>query len=281
MARRKNNKVIVMKFPGLISIALSIFASSLSAQQVYRSVGPDGKVIYSDKPIVALDSKAGHLDSATQYAKSGAKFDTKTAWYQPPAGSSSVFASATAERVANLYRAQGFSENRGQAYGDPKRANAQKKIVDHDLEKSVFAVLGYEDMVQQTTAACAKVQASDNKKHSAALTNWMQRNSAVLTQNKRVLAEAFGASQRVFMEENTKASNQASIDPILKSPQAAQEKWCEQTVLEINRGDSDFKNKANLTAALMSYSLPYQSPEPWMRGTSPEYASSSSSRRSR
>ncbi len=270
-----------MKFPSLMSIALSIFASSLSAQQVYRSVGPDGKVIYSDKPIVALDSKAGHLDAATQYAKSGAKFDTKSAWYTPPPGSSSVFASATAERVASLYRAQGFSENRGHSYSDPKRANAQKKIVDHDLEKSVFAVLGYEDMVQQTTAACAKIQTSESKKHVAALTNWMQRNSAVLAQNKRVLAEAFGPSQRVFMEENTKASNQASLDPILKSPQAAQEKWCEQTLTEINRGDSDFKNKTSLTAALMGYSMPYQSPEPWMRGTSPEYASSSSSRRSR
>lgn len=269
-----------MKFRGLVSIALFLLASSLCAQQVYRSVGPDGKVIYSDKPIVALDSKAGHLDSATQYAKSGAKFDTKTAWYQPPSGSSSVFASATAERVANLYRAQGFSENRGQSYGDPKRANAQKKIVDHDLEKSVFAVLGYEDMVQQTTAACAKVQAGESKKHVAALTNWMQRNSAVLTQNKRVLAEAFGTSQRVFMEENTRASNQASIEPILKSPQAMQEKWCEQTALEINRGDSDFKNKTTMTTALMSYSLPYQSPEPWMRAASPEYASSTS-RRSR
>jgi Domain of unknown function (DUF4124) len=274
------NSPTAMKSQKIFCFALSIFASSLCAQQVYRSVGADGKVVYSDKPIVALDSKAGQLDTATQYAKSGAKFDTKTAWYLPASGSSTVFASATAERVAQLYRAQGFSSNyRGQSNGDSKRENAQRKIVDHDLEKSVFAVLGYEDMVQQTTAACAKIQPAESKKHVAVLTNWTQRNSAVLTQNKRVLNEAFGTSQRVFMEESTKASNQSNIDAILKSPQATQEKWCDQTAMEINRGDSDFKSKANLTTALMSYSLPYQSPEPWMRASNNDYSPSSGRRR--
>jgi Domain of unknown function (DUF4124) len=270
-----------MQFQGLLGVLLAIGASAAIAQQVYRSVGPDGKVVYSDKPIVAIDSKAGHLDSATQYAKSGARFDTKTAWYLPPAGSSNVFANATAERVAQLYRAQGFaSEARNQNYGDPKRDNVQKKIVDHDLEKSVFAVLGYEDMVQQTTAVCAKIQPEENKKHDAVLTNWTQRNTAVLTHNKRVLAEAFGSSQRLFMAENTKALNQTNIDQILKSPESARVKWCEQTALEVNRGDSDFKNKPAMTAALMNYALPYQAPEAWMRAShGNEYNAQGSRRR--
>jgi Domain of unknown function (DUF4124) len=270
-----------MKVRGLLWIALSIMAGGTAAQQVYRSVGPDGKVIYSDKPIVALDSKAGHLDAATQYAKSGAKFDTKTAWYQPPVGSSSVFASATAERVAQLYRNQGFSDQRGQNYGDQKRNNSQRKIVDHDLEKSVFAVQGYEDMVQQITTECAKIQPAERKQHDAALTNWMQRNSAVLAQKQRVLADAFGASQRLFMEENTRSSNRTSIEPILKSPEAARVKWCEQTVVEINRGDSDFKNKSTMTTAMMSYALPYQAPEAWQRASSGEYSSSTPRYRNR
>ncbi len=81
------------------------------------------------------------------------------------------------------------------------------------------------------------------------------------------------------MEENTRPSNQASIDPILKSPQAAQEKWCEQTALEINRGDSDFKNKTTVASALMSYWLAYQSPEPWLRENNGDNSSSSTRRR--
>jgi len=221
-----------------LMILLMAAANGLLAQ-VYKSVGPDGKIVYTDKPPTGADTKSTVISAPTQTPPQPSSPTTKPTPVAADAPVSQGSKSATAKK------AQRVEAPRNDAPATPE--------VDAVLEKAVTAVMGYDDLVRQAEDVCMRTLPTSFKKYSAATNGWKQRNAVILSQQQRVLSQAFSASQRQVMEAGVRTRNQQMFAPILSAPTASKIKWCDQTVDEINNGAMDVHNKPNLSMPLMNY----------------------------
>ena len=126
------------------------------------------------------------------------------------------------------------------------------RAVDPAIEKAVIGVMGIEALVQQTQTFCLRTLPTSYAKYSTA-ENWQQRNAAVIAQQRRVLSQAFDASQRQALEATVQATVQRQMAPVVDAPMASRIKWCDQSSDEINNGSVDLRNKQNLVSPLMNY----------------------------
>ena len=211
-------------------ILLMAAANGLLAQ-VYKSVGPDGKIVYTDKPPTGADSKSTVISTPTQGQPQRSSPSTKPT---PVAPVSQGAKSAVAKKAS-----------RNDAPAMP--------AVDGAVKKAVIGVMGYDDLVRQAEDVCMRTLPTSFKKYSAATNGWKQRNAVILSQYQRVLSQAFSASQRQAMAASVRTRNQQMFAPILDAPVASKIKWCDQTADEINNGAMDVHNKPNLSLPLMNY----------------------------
>ena len=221
-----------------LMILLMAAANGLLAQ-VYKSIGPDGKIVYTDKPPTGADNKSTVISAPTQAPPQRDSATTKSTPVAADAPVSQGSKSATAKK------AQRVDAPRSDAPATP--------AVDEALEKAVIGVMGYDDLVRQAEDVCMRTLPTSFKKYSAATNGWKQRNAVILSQQQRVLSQAFSASQRQVMQAGVRTRNQQMFAPILDAPAASKIKWCDQTVDEINNGAMDVHNKPNLSLPLTNY----------------------------
>jgi hypothetical protein len=225
-------------------LALAMTACGAYAQ-VYKSIGPDGKVVYSDKPPESANSKSSVISTPAPASPPAA--------VREPARSPAASASITQEpagTVPNKSRAKQAQRV------DPPRNEAPAPtgpVADPALEKAVVGVMGIADLVVQMEDLCSRTLPTSFKKYNGAAAGWNQRNAAVVAQQRRVLSDAFDASQRQRLELAAKEKNQQTLAPVLTAPMASKIKWCDQSVDEINRGGMDVHNRPNLSSPLMGY----------------------------
>ena len=219
----------------LMMLAMTV-ACGTFAQQVYKSIGPDGRTVYSDKPPSGVDTKSNVIVAPTQ--------PPRTSPGEAPVAQESK---GIATKKAGAKRAL--------APDAPREEAAAPQALDPAVEKALIGVMGMEDMVLQTEELCLRALPTSFKKYSTATTNWKQRNAAVLAQQRRVLAEAIGPSQRQLIEGALKVKNQRMLAPILNAPMASKIKWCDQSSDEINSGAMDVHNNEKLAPPLMNYRL--------------------------
>jgi hypothetical protein len=216
------------------------------AQPIYKSIGPDGKVVYSDKPPAGADTKSTVIAVPVKPAQSSATTDAA----RRPAGASVEESSSPASaKKATAKKAIRAEPPRDEA---PASASAAPAM-DPALEKAVIVVMSYEDLVQRMEDVCTRTLITSFKKYNTAAVNWRQRNAALVSQSRRVLSDAFNASQRQNIEAGVKAKNQQIFEPVLSGSTAAKIKWCDQSADEINNGVMDVQNKPNLSSPLMNY----------------------------
>jgi hypothetical protein len=220
----------------LVSLCLTLAGGSF-AQGIYKSIGPDGKVVYSDKP----------PGSATD------KYDVVRAPASAPqarAGTGAVDQSAGVAEPSSPGRHAAKRATRA----EPSRSEPPAEpAVDPAIEKAVIGVLGLEDLVLQTEDICIRALPTSMRKYGDAAAGWKQRNGAVVTQMRSVLSQAFVASQRQLIEAGVKSRNQQALSSVVNAPTASKIKWCDQSSDDINKGTLDPARKDNLASPLMNY----------------------------
>jgi Domain of unknown function (DUF4124) len=233
---------------GRIAAALCTIAiaGSVRAQAVYKTVGPDGKIIYSDQPPADNKSKATTLGTPAPRSQSApvkeaaavtdAKEPTKMM------GAKKAIRTDTAQAEAPRSDAAAVA------------ATALTVKVDPAVEKALIGVLGLEDLVTRTEDICVRNLPTSMKKYSAATTQWKDRNATVVTKSHRVLSDLFDASQRQLISAGVKAKSEQLLASVVAAPMASKIKWCDQSAGEINSGAMDVYNKPNLATPLISYS---------------------------
>lgn len=221
----------------LCFVFLMTMAFASYAQPIYKSIGPDGKVIYSDKPPMNSDAKHSVMGKSAP----------------PSQTTSSAEASSSSA---------GKAESHGPNFANAKKATRVKTSnadssaqveADPALEKAVLGVMGLENLVEQTGTICARTLPTSLKKYQGAVDSWKQRNADILDKQKKILKEMFNQSEQLTLHTGARAKNQAVLEQILNAPFASRVKWCDQSTDEINGSATDLAGKPHLSVPILNW----------------------------
>lgn len=198
------------------------------AQPVYKTVGPDGKVTFSDEP-----PAAGKTTVMEGYGAEAPKAPVKSA----------------SERAVDVSRQarESYAAKKAQA---ATPASVATGPIDAVLGQAIVGVLAFEDLVQQARSLCVSTLPTSFRKYDDAANGWRQRNADVLQQTRLVMAQRLSAEQRQKFEKIVEDKTHQQMDVVVKAPTASRIKWCDQSMDEVTRGVMDPKNKPAWVAAL-------------------------------
>lgn len=236
----------------LISLVLGAWAGGAGAQTIYKSVGPDGKVVFSDKPPAADPGQTTVTGHPPPTARPPVPATAPVKALNAPAPSEPVGASLPPARPV-AKRAEPAARPVAEQSPPPPVANPE-------LEKAVTGVMGLEDLVQQTEDLCLRTLPTSFKKYNAATDGWKKRNAPILDQQRRVLADMMPPPQRQLIEAAIKAKTQQLLAPVNSASAAARIKWCDQSMDEVSKGAMDPSSKPHLLAPLMAYNVQARRP---------------------
>lgn len=220
-----------------IAVFVVVMPAMGLAQGVYKSIGPDGKVIYTDQPPGTAERS-----------------------YATP-GSTKPAPKAPAARKGD-YGVQ--VETPPPAFANAKRATRQEPVappapsadtVDPSVEKAVIGVLGLEDVVRQMEALCVRTLPTSMKRYGGAVDGWKKRNDMIVFRARQVLADAFNPTMRNMIEVGIKSRNENTLAPVNNAPVAKRIEWCDKSSDDIARGTMDAFNKDKLSQPLATYRM--------------------------
>lgn len=208
---------------GLFLLGLTV----AQAQPVYKTVGPDGKISFSDEPPAA--GKTTALEG-----------------YGPPPPKEPV--KSASERAADISR-------QARARYEVKQAQAavaspQAAPVNAELGQAIVGVLAFEDLVQQARSLCVSTLPTSFRKYDDAASAWRQRNADILKKARAAMVQALTAEQRNALQKVVEDKNRQQMEVVVKAPTASRIKWCDQSADEINRGVMDPATRKSWVAAL-------------------------------
>lgn len=200
----------------LLALAAITAAHGTFAQPIYKTIGPDGKPVYSDKP---------PTNPATKYSVIGA----------PPAQAAHPPQTTQPPQATQ----PGPAPTSGQ--GDP------------ELEKALVEVMATHELVQQTEEHCVKARPAAAEKYNKAAESWKKRNARVLTHQRRVLLEAFRPAERDAIQAKVKARTREAMAGSTEHGPYAKGTWCEESLAQINSGSMDVASRPAVSSPLVNY----------------------------
>lgn len=214
-------------------------ASGVAAQGVYKLVGPDGKVTFSDQP--PADGKSKSTVLSPPAARQQAAADTSAP-------------RASLEEAANTHAPTLREAKKASRAAPPMtQVAATQKPIDEALLKALHTVAGNKLLVQHMRDTCIQARPTAFGKYADATDHWTERNGAIMTQQQRAMGELLNAEQRQKFDQLVKTSiNDLTRSHAAAAP-AALFKWCDGALGEINSGVMDLHNRQEVSAPLMSY----------------------------
>jgi hypothetical protein len=224
------------KASALCALLIAVASGATLAQTIYKSIGPDGKVVYSQQP--SGDTPGRHeVIRGTQPSRP-----------LPPLHG----AATPSEPAATATPSRDAAPKQATRKATPA-AEAAAAAPDPALEGAVIGVLGIEDLLRQSQELCTRALPTSFKRYTEPVAAWEQRNAATLAQARSALERAFAPPQRETIRAGVKLKNQGSLDAVAQAPLGAKIKWCDRNADELANGVLDVHNKPKLTAPLASY----------------------------
>jgi hypothetical protein len=204
----------------LLSVAFFVALAGAHAGEIYKSVGPDGKVVYSDRP-ATMPPASNNVPEAREREPADA----------PP---HPVRIPKEAIHAAK-----------------PRDTAPVIARVDPEMESAVIGVLGIEDLVRKTEDLCLRSVPTSFKRYSGAAEGWRLRNTSFVAQAHHVLETQFDSAHRQLMERGVDQRNVGVFSKVTTAPAASKISWCDRSIDEIKAGTMDFRNKDKLASPLM------------------------------
>lgn len=193
-----------------------VVASSALAQQMYKSVGPDGKVTFSDRPAV---EKAKKLDVMRSYVLRPAE-DFKP---MPEGG---------------LPQKQGPVTN----------PNA---TVTPAVEDAMVNVMSLTEFARRFQLMCGTTPGGA-KAFTDATNQWKKRNAQYIEHQKRLLMETVSPHKRAELLERMDAYV-LEINKTIPQTAAGRKDWCAGMVTQMNSGNADINKPEMLEVPITRY----------------------------
>jgi hypothetical protein len=197
-------------------------ANSVLAQQMYKTVGPDGKVTFTDRPATEQQSKVSVMHSYTlrPVVPPAPKVDPALA-PKPPA------------RRRN-------------------ESDAPPAVITPDVEEAMVTVMGLTEFGRRFEGFCS-ASSADNKAFMGASNAWKQRNAAAIEQQKRLLTTVVSPAKRAQLIDREQQLLGDEIGKASARSMEARKEWCDGVVAELNSGRSDIDKPAMMAVPLTPY----------------------------
>jgi hypothetical protein len=219
------------------TIALAVGPACVHAQGVYRIVGSDGRVTYSDQPPPSV-APNGRID-VLRAPKGPALVPPAPAPAPAPAPVASGDPGAANDAASRL----------GAITGAPPVAPP----IDPAVEAAVIGVLGIEDVVRRTESICVSTLPASARRYSGAVDEWARRNTRTVVVARRVLSREFDVEKRELIEAGIARRNADQFEKIVEAAPAVRMAWCDRSVAEIAGGRMDVHDKPKLAGPLAEF----------------------------
>jgi hypothetical protein len=201
-------------------VALCCAAPALLWAQghVYKQVGPDGRVTFTDKPPPEEPAPA-HASPASATASA-------------PAAASAAPSKATAKKAAS----------------EPVPARA---VLDPAVDKGLSVLMGYQSLVSEYLDLCLTTLPTSFKRYDSAAQVWKTRHAAVLARYPVVLQDNYTAAEQGVIRREIQEKTRAMMAPIAAADMGRRIKWCDDNAMQLQTGKMDLPRSH--VDALMNY----------------------------
>jgi hypothetical protein len=199
----------------IVLVLLGALAPSLASAEIYKSLGPDGQVVYSN---VAPKNK-----------------DTPVAILQAPAGQQVAIRSPARPKPQPV-------------------AHSGNEMLTPDVVGAVANVMGMSHLVSTARDFCVAAAPASLKRYSSAATAWQQRNAVVVAKKDKVLSVSDRGLIGSALSGDMRQLTEDMMRPIKQAGIAERIKWCDKTIEDVDRGMLDLVGRASISP-LMNYTL--------------------------
>jgi len=199
-------------------------AFGADAQQLYKSVGPDGKITFSDRPPSIQGAKVSVMKSNILRP-----FEPKEPAVVTQAGTAPATPAAVPRTVA------------------PARAPAPP-----ELEEAVAALLLQTELTKKFEPFCSP-NLQSGRDYNVAAYGWRKRNASYLQQQTRILMEVIDPIKRAAIYRKVELSADASLAEALLMKPPGRSKWCERAMVELASGATDVEKNPAVAVPLSAY----------------------------
>ena len=207
----------------LLSVCVALTCGGATAQQLYKTVGPDGKVTFSDRPKVEEKSKLSVMHAYTLRA------------VEPP------------QPVAD------FGGQGGKPLAKRERARDEAAaVLTPALETSIVTILGLSAFGGRFEIFCNGAD-TDARAFSAATLGWKQRNADVVEHQKRILTVVLSPSKRAELVAREEALLAEQLAKMSGRSTVARKEWCDAIIADFNSGRNDINSPALMAIAIVPY----------------------------
>jgi hypothetical protein len=201
-------------------------AADAPAGPLYRSVGPDGRITYSDRKPTDAKLQTRELGRA---APTAPLFTPGTSLFEPPRVSAPAATSSSGR----------FST----ALAPP--LSAVGKPFPTGLPDAILSVVGHQFFVQTLLESCARIGPAAMDRYQSAVRNWRDRNAEILARSNRIAFTLFSAEQRDLL----RTTAQSRLQPLLAPPDATDAerlRWCDRSATDLARRQFELVGDARL-----------------------------------
>ena len=202
-------------------VMLAVLAApGVNAQQMYKVVGPDGKVTFSDRPALQSSAKVSVMHSYTLRPYASARPAVESA---PAAHPKKIIAEAPGATVLTP-----------------------------DIEDAMVTIMGQVEFSRRFYNFCNDT-AAGAKAFSAAGTAWKQRNASAIGHQNRLLMEVVSPAKRDELQGKMTAMLSAEGAKVAALDPKARQAWCAGVVAELNSGKADIVQPAMMAIPIVPY----------------------------
>lgn len=207
------------RFPFLSLLVSYAFLPHATAQQLYKVVGPDGKITFSDKPQITEKSKLSVMRANSIQP------------VEPPARAPVPGGVRPGKRAA---------------------AAGPMPEVSPEVEEAMLVILGFTSLERKYEHFCVANE-TVLKSFVSANQGWRQRNAPYIEQQKRLMMEVFSPRRRSELLGREAEVMIAQYGNLKAATPGARVEWCAEMVTLLNGGTVDIKLPAMLTIPITPY----------------------------
>jgi hypothetical protein len=211
------------KRPLLLLVLSLAMASGMAAPQLYKSVGPDGKVTFSDKPPADPKAKISVLKSSVMTPLES----TVVPPFPTPSSLAGPKSSAPADGAAPYSSAV-------------------------ELDQAVLVVMGLVEITRKVEPICTSIAPLTAKRLAAAIKGWNMRNATFIQQQQRILMEVMTPAKRASLQAKTTSKTEQSVVEVSSLGTEGRVKWCERVIANLSSEDNDIANVPAVSVPLIT-----------------------------
>lgn len=202
-----------------IFLAVSIVGcADAAAQQMYKTVGADGKVTFSDRPALESAAKLSVMRSNTLRP---VKTEPDTA--------------AAPSATLSL----------------PPEVSAPAPAITPQIETAIMAVMAQSEFPRRFYPFCNSTEASARAFNQAA-NGWKARNVEPVEQQRRLLMQVVTPNRRAEMQAKVAASISEEMAKVGSQPAAERAKWCAGAIADMRSEASNVRQPEMMAVVIPS-----------------------------